>query len=265
MSARQFRGKPCVYCSGAKPATTGDHVFARLFFPVAERANLPQVPACGPCNNDKAKQEAYLMAVLPFGGRHAGAVSDLATMVPPRLAKNKKLHRRLAQQMKEEWQMSPGGVLMPAMGLPFDPTPLERWAEYVVRGLIFHHWKVMIPPSYVVAAACLSSAGAGMFAALFTMHTRSRVNGNLGDGRFVYRGVQASDDAALTLWEISPLSGAVLGNDPNRPGEFSTKLGVITGSQRIGDSFASLGISPASPIQCAGVAGVTILNKNFAL
>ena len=54
-----FKGKTCVYCAAA-PAATMDHVFAREFFLVDRRANLPKVPACQACNSAKSGLEHYL-------------------------------------------------------------------------------------------------------------------------------------------------------------------------------------------------------------
>src|SRR3989442_1792736 len=91
----KFKGQICVYCGKAQ-ATTADHVICREFFLVKHRGHLPQVPACLPCNNEKAALENYLTVVLAFGGRHSHAAENLSTMVPKRLQKNAKLHRELA-------------------------------------------------------------------------------------------------------------------------------------------------------------------------
>ena len=85
----------CVYCSD-QPACTGDHVFARSFFVVRVRDNLPQVPACEACNNRKADLERYLTTVLPFGGLHPDAHENLVEQVPRRLTNNLRLPRELA-------------------------------------------------------------------------------------------------------------------------------------------------------------------------
>jgi hypothetical protein len=86
--SKRFKGLLCAYCS-QRPAVTGDHLFAREFFLKTQRANLPQVPTCDRCNGEKSKLEHYLTAVLPFGGRHPDALTNLSQMVEPRLAKNK--------------------------------------------------------------------------------------------------------------------------------------------------------------------------------
>ena len=50
--SKKFKGKVCAYCVKAK-ATTDDHVFAREFFTLADRHDLPKALACPKCNNEK--------------------------------------------------------------------------------------------------------------------------------------------------------------------------------------------------------------------
>jgi 5-methylcytosine-specific restriction endonuclease McrA len=75
--SKKFKGKTCAYC-GEREAITGDHVFAREFFLPSDRADLPQAPICGECNNEKSKLEHYLTTVLPFGGRHPASAENLS-------------------------------------------------------------------------------------------------------------------------------------------------------------------------------------------
>src|SRR5262245_46028730 len=101
MGSKKFRDKLCVYC-GVRPSTTqGDHVFARELFADGRTENLPKVPACKPCNDDKSRLEHYLASVLPFGGRHADAKHVLEMDVHRRLVKNVALHKRLAEGMEQ--------------------------------------------------------------------------------------------------------------------------------------------------------------------
>jgi len=78
---KEFKGELCV-CCGELPATTSDHVISREFFLVKHRDNLPQVPACDRCNNEKSALEHYLTVVLAFGARYSHAVENLSAMVP---------------------------------------------------------------------------------------------------------------------------------------------------------------------------------------
>jgi len=175
--------------------------------------------------------------VLPFGALHAEAVADLSTMVPRRLKGNAKLRRELETGMGEVWQTDASGVAKAAMTIPFKPEYLEGWAEYVAKGLTWHHWKVIVPPDHAVLSACLNRAGTALFATLFAANSRNKAAGDLGDGMFVYRGAQGTDNPAMSVWEISVLGGVNIGSDPKAPGEISTKLGVVTGSRRTTELF----------------------------
>jgi len=57
MRSKKFAGELCVYCN-SRPAVVPDHVFARKFFLLNKRGNLPQVPACDQCNNEKSRLTA---------------------------------------------------------------------------------------------------------------------------------------------------------------------------------------------------------------
>jgi hypothetical protein len=96
MSSKRFKGLLCVYCLERK-SVTGDHVFAREFFLPAQRSDLPQVPVCECCNNEKSRVEHYLTTLLPFGGRHSDSTENLKKQVPKRLERNHRLHSELRQ------------------------------------------------------------------------------------------------------------------------------------------------------------------------
>ena len=140
---KKFKGQRCVYCA-ERDAVTGGHIFAREFFLLSERANLPQVPVCTECNNEKSKLEHYLTAVLPFGGRHSSAALNLASMVPKRLNKNAKLHRELAAGQQKSKTSSEEEDAAGTMTIPIDGDRVEQLFAMVARGLIWFHWNVYL-------------------------------------------------------------------------------------------------------------------------
>jgi 5-methylcytosine-specific restriction endonuclease McrA len=146
---KKFKRMTCVYCLDAS-ATTVDHVFSREFFLVDDRDFLPEVPACKTCNQEKSRMEHYLTAVLPFGGRHPQARTNLEAAVPPRLAKNRRLNRELLASTKPAWIRQDGGIYQPTGTLEFDGKKLEALLKYIGRGLAWHHWKVYLRPSLVM-------------------------------------------------------------------------------------------------------------------
>lgn len=235
MSKRfKFAGKRCVYCA-QQPATTADHVWSRKFFLVPRRGNLPQVPACPPCNNGKSSLELYLTAVLPFGGRHADAAENLTDLVPRRLDENQALHRRLAAGLEQ--QETAGGQ---AMVVPFELEKLTGLFEYVARGLAWHHWREMIAPDTEVWAGLLSAPGEVLFSTLFAYNASRRVSHDVGAGTFVYEGAQSPSNPQLTIWRFVLFGGAVFSGDPNVPQECNSVIAVVTGPKVTIERFVSM-------------------------
>lgn len=209
-----FKGAPCVYCLQAG-AEDGDHVLSRKFVLPEHRDNLPKVPACKACNNEKSKLEHYLTAVMPFGGRHPDAGRNLAEQVPGRLDRNERLRRELAGGAERSLVSTNGGPWEPGMTVPLDGGALERLFEYMTRGLAFHHWEMLFGPTYMVRAAFLVEAARGPFERLMTKNA-GRVRGSLGGGAFEYEGAVAKDGTGLTIWRMSLYGAVVAGNGGGR-------------------------------------------------
>ena len=224
--SKRFRNKTCVYC-GQINSETGDHIFAREFFLLDKRNNLPKVPACKSCNNDKSTLEHYLLSVLPFGARHADAATNLENMVPPRLTKNAKLHRQLAAGTDREW-INENGILLRGLTLPFDGEKLEGLFRYIVKGLLWHHWQVSLTKDHFVGAGMLSNAGETVFDKLFNLNAKNRVNISLGEGTIRYEGAQATDNPHISLWKFSIYGGLKFGGDADLPHETPSTVWGIT-------------------------------------
>lgn len=226
-----YKGVPCVYCIEGV-SEDGDHVISRQFFLPEKRANLPKVPACKACNNDKSKLEHYLTTVLPFGGGHADAGRILTNLVPPRLAKNNKLHAAILDGLGHHIASTNGGQWVPGMTIPFDGQDMERLYEYIVRGLAWHHWKLLLGPDVMVKAGYLVEAGRRAFERLLTLGAADTVSVNLGDGVFKYEAVQAKECPELTVWKMSFYGGVLIGGDPKAPLERCTSAYGITAPKK---------------------------------
>ncbi len=233
MSSKKYKGKSCIYCSKSL-ANIGDHVFAREFFLLSHRANLPQVPACDHCNNEKSKLEHYLATVLPFGGLHHDSKENLELMVPKRLAKNKRLQKEL-QLIKLNniyTKEKSTGLLLSPSAVSFDGEKLVELMKYIVKGLLWHHMSIILPNDYTVEVHCLTSAGIKSFYEnFFTLRTSSRVHNNLGNGTFEYIGIQAVDTPEISIWLLSTYGSMQLSSDLyeyNKKIEISRIIGAIT-------------------------------------
>jgi hypothetical protein len=250
MSRRfKFAGKTCVYCA-AKPATVPDHIFARAFFLVPRRDNLPQVPACEQCNGAKAKLEHYLASVLPFGGCHQDASENLSTAVPDRLAKNIRLHRELEGGMSNASVGGGGSV----MTVPFEPEKLSRLFEYIAKALAWHHWQVLIDGKADVWAGILNATGEALFNSYLAMNARARVDENLGADTFSYLGAQGTDDSQMSVWLFTIYGGLRLCGDPDAPHEQVSKVGVLIASRQFIERFNVLLAGQPSSFTRAGMA-----------
>jgi hypothetical protein len=221
--SKKYKGKPCAYCF-KRLSENADHIFAREFFLPGAREDLPKVPACSVCNGEKSALEHYLTAVLPFGARHEGAVTNLKKMVPKRLAKNVKLHRTLRDNSGRIWGEE-RGIQLPVSTLPVDPTKLQQLFGLIVRGLVFFHWGNYLKREDKVQVFALTRAGEKTFDELFRRDVAPSVNVDLGHGTFRYEGAQHVDCPQITVWRFQIYGGVKFG-DSQKPGEVSAWFGA---------------------------------------
>jgi len=226
--SKKFKGKRCAYCA-ERGAITGDHIFAREFFLVSERANLPQAPICDECNNRKSKLEHYLTTVLPFGGQHSTSLENLESMVPKRLRRNAKLHRELAAGQQKIATQTSNGEPEHILTIPIDGARLDELFAMISRGLIWYHWQVYLEKNYAIQTHSVTRFGEHFFEEhLFKLTARNRVRENLGNGAFIYDGAQAFDDPGITIWRFDIYGGLVSCEDPAAPETMGSQVVVIT-------------------------------------
>lgn len=232
MSARQFRGKTCVYCS-SRPAVTGDHVFARGFFLPTARANLPQVPTCDHCNNVKSHIEQYLASVLPFGGRHQHRAEHLEMFVPRRLEKNQRLHRSLAEGRTTAITFERGEHRQ-AMVVPIDGERVCELFGMIARALVWYEWSACLGPDDGSTTTFLTSRGEVYFEKLLNSAVPSRlVHKGVGADTFRYWGAHVDGVPSMSIWKFQIFGGAQLAGDSKNPMEKASAIGVITGPRRL--------------------------------
>jgi hypothetical protein len=230
--SKQYKNKTCAYCGRPDASSTGDHVFARALVEERLRGEIPVVPACDGCNNAKAALEHYAASLLPFGGRHSGALARLTEDVPRRLAKNQRLHRDLALGQSSVLS-NEGGIFIPAMTLPLDGARIQDLVGFTVRGLMFHHWGIALDSDNMVLVHNLTPHGEEVFAHWLRLNARARVTGDIGEGALVYRGAQGVDNPCVSFWEISLYGGLKTMDKDGQTA--STKFGILTGPTAINE------------------------------
>lgn len=227
----KYKGKPCAYCV-VTPAVTGDHIFARKFFLEHRRADLPQVPVCDKCNREKAKLEHYLTAILPFGGQHSDALTNLETMVPKRLAKNVKLHTALANSQQLVWNIAPSGLILPTISVSIDSNQIAQLFSFIVRGLTWYHWQTYLSPDEPVKVRFITEAQSQKMDAVFALGNSEQRSNNLGDGTAVYRVTRSIANPELSLWEFSLYGGLQLAGEDIELGNELCKVIAVTGNDK---------------------------------
>lgn len=229
MGSKRFKNKICAYCSD-QPAVTGDHIFAREFFLKEHRDNLPQAPTCDRCNNEKSELEHYLTALLPFGGRHKHSGQNLTLHVPKRLEKNQRLHREL-REGQVDVSLVQGDHASGTFALPVREGAIEALFEYIVKGLVWHHWRVYLGEQFPIEVLVLSDHGREFFdREFFSKNAAQRVLENLGDGTIIYEGVQGVDCPQITVWRFHMYGGIVLADGEHVS---ATEIGAMSGPQRV--------------------------------
>jgi hypothetical protein len=225
---KKYKKKVCVYCSGAL-STAGEHIFAKEFFLKNQRANLPKAPSCDKCNRDKSRLENYLTTVLPFAGRHADALENLTKMVPGRLAENKKVHRRLASQMKKVWILRDSGLYAKQTTFKFEGQALIQLFKYIVRGIFWHHCDQILSRNTIVEVLALTKYGKEYFNKhFFSVDEFDSYSGNYGSGTISYKGVRDPSNPEFTCWVFSLYGGIQMYEDSASKGEISDEIGAIT-------------------------------------
>jgi hypothetical protein len=227
--SKKYKGKTCVYCA-VNQSETADHVFAREFFAIARRDNLPQVPACLKCNGQKSALEHYLTAILLAGGRHPDGEAMMFERLPRKLEKNQKLHKYIAEGLRLTVidDPPPREGLIPVQ-VPFDGAQLLSLLRYVAKGLLWHHWKVILQPDHNVWSASLTRSGEALLTDLLNRHARQHSGSiDLGNGTFCYEGIQG-DYPEFSLWRFSVYGGIRLHSQSPFTSSASTCLTAFTG------------------------------------
>ncbi|MCZ8387807.1 HNH endonuclease [Achromobacter xylosoxidans] len=213
--SKQYKDKTCVYCAQPGKSSTGDHIVARSFFSVDERSNLPQVPACASCNSTKSNLETYLTALLPQGARHQEDVSDYHAESRKRIEKNQKLVRELKAGVKISGRVDGTGKPITETTIPIDSSKVLDLAKYIAKGLLFHHWQVIVPKDQIIHSQFMSKAGESFFSDTISSLKRMRSNASLdnylkttgliqlGKQAVTYEGFFSPLDEPLSVWRLN--------------------------------------------------------------
>lgn len=213
-------------------SATADHVFPREIFQQNQRDELPKVPSCIECNNEKSKLEYYLLTVLPFGATYSNAHKALSVDVAKRLNKNKKLHKKLKNEFRYKYMPTTKSGVEKRLTLSLDYEILHDFIGFVGRGLIWYHWGKYLPIDCIFKVFTPSPIGIDFLSGLFDLSTNYRVDTQLGDNTVRYKGVLSEADEGLSVWTIQLFGGMTVSDDMAGHVFSNSFVAMITGSPR---------------------------------
>jgi hypothetical protein len=234
--SKKYKNKLRVYCRRRQSATA-DHVFPRELFHIEQRNQIPKVPSCEQCNNEKSRLEHYLTAVLPFGATHSDAKRALSVDAAKRLNNNHKLHKTLNNGFSYVHIPLENGGFQNRLGVTLDHEVLHDWIGFVGRGLMWYHWDKRLPLKCHFEVFTPSSRGIEYLSYLFQQSSTLRVDVQLGDGTVRYKGVMSEIDEGLSIWAIQLLGGMTV-SDKSLDFVFENSfVAMITGAKEIIDNL----------------------------
>ena len=92
---------------------------------------------------------------------------------------------------------------------------IDRLFEFIIKGLLWHHWNVILDRGrHGLWAGFLTPIGVQFHRQFFAMNANARVSANLGEGTFMYEGLQGTDIPEMSVWLFNVYGGMKLSGDP---------------------------------------------------
>jgi hypothetical protein len=223
MPRKAFHQKTCAYCRAEGSSSTADHVIPRKAMFVKDRANLPQVPACARCNNEKSRLENYFLALVLAGSNHPDGDRYREEFIKPRLRKNRRFAHAIASA--RPIVRPNNGRFEQAYAVNISADETTALMEMIALGLYYHHTGGPLDPTYRAMARIFAPE-----------HERELVDGvleffpadspvvgsNFGNGAFTYEGFLNNHLPGFSLWRMMWHGGIPLAGENGPRGGVST-------------------------------------------
>jgi hypothetical protein len=233
MGSKKYKGKRCVYCVDGI-SDDGEHIISRKFFPAEFRANLPKAPSCRRCNEAKSQLEHYLTAVLPFSSNHITALKSQDEKVNRRLNKNLPLKNELRSGISSAWFPLKNGKVEKTIAIPFQSDKLIEYCEYIVKGLIWYEWDIIVPKHYVIEVMSLTQHGYAFFRDyIFKLSPDLKRERSFAEGGFSYTCTRNSTDGAFSAWHFKFYENIHLSDNTDEKSVEFAEICAMTGPPKI--------------------------------
>lgn len=109
---------------------------------------------------------------------------------------------------------------------------------FVAKGLLWHYWQAILGPEDRVAATVFQESGVSPLArTLSRLKPKARVSVNLGDGAFMYEGLQTVESAQCSLWRFLVYGGLYFCEEAKDPNEKASMIFAATGPRSLLPNF----------------------------
>lgn len=189
----------CTYC-GLTENLTNDHVPPKCLFLSPRPTDLITVPACKECNNAFSKDDEFFRALVAIqadaaGNRVGQRIWD-EKVIASTMKRSPALKRDLAKGITTVEVRSYSGLYLgKSPALPFPKKRINRVVERIVRGLLWHHYRIKPGPAIHFQIRMDPEIGDIPFS--FESHANlSSVGGTV----FQYRHNTAIEDPEQSIW-----------------------------------------------------------------
>jgi len=189
---------------------------------------MPKVPSCLRCNRAKADLERQFTALLHFGGSHEVATATLINDGDRRLNKNPMLQRKL-QEGQRNVTVPLNGELVSTIALPFEGEEFLRLCEFIVKGLVWHCWKHIIPQQYIVNVRSPTNIGQIFFEDLLQDNPQNIHSQSFAKGAFEYRCTRHNEDKSFSVWHLRFFGDLNLAGQDSQGQPVPLQIWAITG------------------------------------
>lgn len=215
----RYRGKQCPYCGNPESTTTRDHLIARSFLLKELRGEGIQLPACEPCNNQKAELESYATAIIPLNRR---AHPDSQREAKRKLLNNKAYLRSVMSTLTPSFEITDGGIIVPVSAFTIDAQAIDDLYRFIAAGLFYHNTETCV--NWDTHCAVVTTAVPGEDENLVeAMGHPNKVtySGIMSNNSFQYEGVVFNDDPLHSMWRMN-IHGLRTAMRGGRPTHFFT-------------------------------------------
>ena len=202
MASKRNRGQQkCSYCGIQTSTATSDHVLARKLVAEQFRGNLPQVPSCQACNNEKSSVEervSYYWMLGQTSQREVEALKKFERQHP----EVRKIQETTQYIVREDQRLEMH------IGDERSITLVQRWLDYLIRGLYRFHFNSVVPTTHKITFLALAEP-------ILTFKQDHELFIENRFGSFAYRAQAIQPPDIGGIWEFD-LYGLKLSDGDNR-------------------------------------------------